>query len=164
MSDNCESAPSRGFLARLVASTHGTQEPEMPAGILPENGSENPTPITPMIPEAHVGEVAPSKESDIVFVINSKLVPKLNEWMRNQDTKFALQQAATGFFMDNIPLREEELQMVRNSIARGEPTPYYRAIGGAYEYYFAPLAIGCVVKVRNCATKDELDLSDYDSF
>lgn len=36
------------------------------------------------------------------------------------------------------------------------------AIGGAFTYSFTPTTLGCVVKVYNATTKEEIDLTDYD--
>lgn len=42
--------------------------------------------------------------------------------------------------------------------------PYYGAIGGAYEFTFIPTSLGTVVAVRNLATNEELNLTNYDSW
>lgn len=38
------------------------------------------------------------------------------------------------------------------------------AIGGAYTYSFTPTALGTIIKVSNAVTKQEIDLTDYESF
>ena len=50
---------------------------------------------------------------------------------------------------------------VKDSLERGDPRAYYGAIDGAYTYSFTPTSLACVVKVRNCVTGDEIDLTDY---
>jgi hypothetical protein len=37
-------------------------------------------------------------------------------------------------------------------------------IGGAYTYHFTPTSIGTVVIIENTATKDILNITDYDSW
>lgn len=41
---------------------------------------------------------------------------------------------------------------------------YTGPVGGRYTYQFTPTSIGVVVKVRDCVTKTELDITDYDAF
>lgn len=41
---------------------------------------------------------------------------------------------------------------------------YTGAIGGRYTWCFTPNNIGCVITVVDCVTKEELDLTDYNSF
>lgn len=45
--------------------------------------------------------------------------------------------------------------------ARAQPCG---AIGGQFTFSFTPTGIGVVVKVRDCVTGEELDLTDYDSW
>lgn len=46
----------------------------------------------------------------------------------------------------------------------GKQRVYTGAIGGRFTYSFTPTSIGVVVKVYDCIDKDELDISDYDSW
>jgi hypothetical protein len=39
--------------------------------------------------------------------------------------------------------------------------PYYGACGGAYSYIYTPTSIGLCVSIRNNATKEEQNLTDY---
>lgn len=38
------------------------------------------------------------------------------------------------------------------------------AIGGAYTYCFTPTSLGVIVVVKNCVTKEEINLTDFDSW
>ncbi len=105
-----------------------------------------------------------SYKMDTVFTIEADSLPRLQEWMDTVEQKYAQQQVATGRHFNGTPLHEHELRMVRDSIERGDPTPYYGAIGGAYEYSFVPTGIGTAVKVRNVVTGDAIDLTDYEAW
>ena len=100
----------------------------------------------------------------LVFAIEAELVPKLNAWIHEIDEKVAREQVRTGTLTDRVPLPKGVLRVVSNSLEHGEPLPYYGAIGGAYTYSFSPTSLGCVVKVRNSVTGDEIDLTDYSAW
>ena len=97
----------------------------------------------------------------LVFEIEAELVPKLNAWIHDIDEKVAREQVRTGTLKDRVRLPEAILRVVSDSLEHGEPLPYYGAIDGAYTYSFSPTSLGCVVKVRNTVTGDEIDLTDY---
>ena len=41
---------------------------------------------------------------------------------------------------------------------------YYGAVGGGYTYSFTPTSLGCITKVENNITKEEIDLTEYDQW
>jgi len=41
---------------------------------------------------------------------------------------------------------------------------YEGAIGGRYTYKFTPTSLGVIAKVKDCITKTEIDLTDYDAW
>lgn len=41
---------------------------------------------------------------------------------------------------------------------------YTGACGGRYTYSFTPTSLGCVTKVKDSITKEEIDLSDYEDW
>lgn len=45
----------------------------------------------------------------------------------------------------------------------GNARPYYGTCGGAYLYKFLPTSVGLITKVENVVTKEEIDLTDYES-
>ena len=45
-----------------------------------------------------------------------------------------------------------------------DPYPYYGAIGGGVTYSFTPTSIGVIVQITETITKEELDLTDYDTW
>ncbi len=108
--------------------------------------------------------IAGSEGNGLVFRIEPELVSQLEPWIWTVDEKVAREQARTGLFFDGSRLNEEVLHAVRESLERGDPMPYYGAIGGAYAYCFIPTGLGCVVKVRHTETGDEIDLTDYDAW
>lgn len=63
---------------------------------------------------------------------------KLRKWQKELDARFAAKQGNT------------------------DDRPYYGAIGGAYTYSWTATSLGVVVKVKNEATGDVLDLTNYD--
>lgn len=108
----------------------------------------------------------PSRERarSLVFTVEADVVPQLESWMRWVDERVATEQVRTGLFFDGPPLREGVLQVVKDSLEGGDPRPYHGAIGGAYTYSFTPTSLGCVVKVRNSMTGDEIDVTDYEAW
>ena len=65
---------------------------------------------------------------------------------------------------DGNELDSTNILHIRKSIERGEPLRYYGAIGGAYEYSFVPTSLGDVITVKNVASGDSIDLSDYEDW
>ncbi len=56
------------------------------------------------------------------------------------------------------------VRLISESIEGGEPSPYYGAIGGGYEYSFVPTSLGVVINVKNVVSGDIIDLSEYDKW
>jgi hypothetical protein len=83
-----------------------------------------------------------------MFKIDDLQWAKIKEWKAEQNAKVKARQ-------------EKDPQFVED---HGGMLPYYGASGGAYTYSFTPTTIGCVVKVKNSVTGDELDVSDYGSW
>lgn len=79
-----------------------------------------------------------------MFSISQEEWDKFKEWAKEQDNKVSELQKNTEFFKFGVP--------------------YYGATGGGYTYCFTPTSLGLVVKIRNNITKEELDLTDYDSW
>jgi hypothetical protein len=73
-----------------------------------------------------------------MFCLDETQKEKLAEWMRLQEEKVAKMQE-----------REDA---------------YYGAIGGGYTYMFTPTGLGVVTIVRNGVTKEEINLTDYDTW
>lgn len=46
----------------------------------------------------------------------------------------------------------------------GGDKPYYGATGGVLTYCFTPTSLGLVTVVKHGYTKEEIDLTDYDSW
>ncbi len=92
------------------------------------------------------------------------MLPALNAWMRGVDETVAKEQVRTGLFFNGAVMNESTIQSVKDSLERGNPRPYYGMIGGAYAYIFIPTSIGCVAKVKNTETGDEIDLTPYDAW
>lgn len=78
-----------------------------------------------------------------VFTVSKEEEKKIRAWMKEQDKKVAERQNNIGVF---------------------KGCANYGAIGGGYTYCFTPTGIGMIVKVVNGVTKEELDVTDYDSF
>jgi hypothetical protein len=77
-----------------------------------------------------------------MFSLDEQQRKKFNEWKKEQDEKVKNKQKGT------------HLERLNG--------PYYGACAGAYTYSFTPTTLGCVVKVTNGLTKEEIDLTDYD--
>ena len=80
----------------------------------------------------------------ITFAISPEDCEKIDAWKNEQDKKVIESQKGTS--LEHT----------------GEP--YYGCSGGAYVYSFCATSLGMTVKVRNDLTKEELDLTDYDSW
>lgn len=79
-----------------------------------------------------------------MFSLDEKQTEKLRVWEEEQDRKVIDQQKGTEFERFGIP--------------------YYGVTGGSLTYSFTPTGLGVVVKIRNNVTKEEIDLTDYDSW
>ena len=60
-------------------------------------------------------------------------------------------------------LSSEELKKIDDWVKK-LPKSEVGAIGGRLEYSFTPTSLGVVVKVKDCITKTELDLTEYESW
>lgn len=76
------------------------------------------------------------QDEDARFVLRPEQNKKVDAWVKKQNRK-------TG--ADKNPYR-------------------YGAIGGAFTYSFTPTNLGMVIKVFNSATKEEIDVSDYEDW
>jgi hypothetical protein len=83
-------------------------------------------------------------QGNVMFSLDETQHKKLAAWKKAQDVKVMEQQKGTKFEHS------------------GEA--YYGCSGGAYSYEFTPTSLGLIVKVRNGATEETIDLSDYDSW
>ena len=57
--------------------------------------------------------------------------------------------------------RADEFRKAQNKITG---TNDYGAIGGVLTYSFTPTGVGCAITVTHGVTKEELNLTDYDSW
>jgi len=104
-------------------------------------------------------------EGESVFRLSESQLARLKRWMLEIDTKLATNQSETGkLFYGKNKLSPRIIRLIRESIERGEPAPYYGASGGAYEYSFVPTSIGTVIKVKNVVSGDIIDLSEYEDW
>lgn len=51
-----------------------------------------------------------------------------------------------------------------DNLTKNGKQPYYGAMGGGLEYIFIPTSLGTIIKVRECITKEEINLTDYGSW
>ena len=100
----------------------------------------------------------------IVFTVTREQYEKYIQWRQEIDERLAKEQLETRNFFDGKELNETQLHRVHKSIEDGKPYPYYGAIGGAYTWMFTSTSMGMVIKVENCASRDVLDLTDYDDW
>jgi len=85
----------------------------------------------------------------IGFSLDAEQSERYQEWEKEQDAK----------------VRARQLESTDSSTAKmAECGAYYGTIGGGYTFTFTPTGLGTVVKVKNCVTGEELDLTDYDSW
>ncbi len=104
----------------------------------------------------------PRYEDEYVFRIPTSQLGRLRQWILEIDTKLATSQIETGKGLGGQKLSSGTIRQVSKSIERGEPSPYYGAIGGVYEYSFVPTSVGIVITVKNSVSGDIIDLSEYD--
>jgi len=58
-------------------------------------------------------------------------------------------------------IEEQDAKIAKN---QGKDSAYYGCIGGGYSYMFTPTTLGCAIVVKNNITKEEINLTDYDSW
>ncbi|HEX2231281.1 MAG TPA: hypothetical protein VHG34_03750 [Nitrososphaeraceae archaeon] len=102
----------------------------------------------------------------IIFEIGGEQYNKLKKWQNSVDDRLFRYQLETGKLGpgSNTRLFEsllDELKLIAKQ--GGTAKPYYGACGGGYDYKFIPTSIGLITKVENVATKEEIDLTDYES-
>lgn len=51
-------------------------------------------------------------------------------------------------------------QDAKVSAQQGTKIPYYGAASGAYSYIFTPTSVGTMIKIQNCITREEQDITD----
>ena len=93
------------------------------------------------------------------FGLTDEQEAKLNTWLDEQ-SKLACEMQKDDAATDPDSIFNQAF--TRDMIEQGHP--YYGAIGGALTFEFTPTSIGCAVKVKHGYTKNEIDLSDYDSW
>lgn len=103
------------------------------------------------------------QDHDVVFTIKAELVPKLDAWRHELDQKVAETQLRVGQWLHGKSMGRGVQQVVKDGLEQRDPADPNCAMGGGYTYSFTPTPHGCVVKVRNTQTDDEIDLTDYDS-
>lgn len=87
----------------------------------------------------------------VTFEVTDEQEKKIEEWREKLKPKI----------LDE--LRKELGNQFDVLTEKGE-LPYYGAIGGGLEYIFIPTGLGTITKVRECITKEEIDLTDYDNW
>jgi hypothetical protein len=102
----------------------------------------------------------------ISFEISGEQYNKLKKWQNSVDDRLFRYQLETGKLGpgSNTRLFESLLDLLKlTSKQEGKAKPYYGTCGGGYLYKFLPTTIGLITKVENAATKEEIDLTDYES-
>jgi hypothetical protein len=102
----------------------------------------------------------------ISFEIGGEQYNKLKKWQNSVDDRLFRYQLETGEFCpgSNTHLFESLLDELKlNAKQEGTAKPYYGTCGGGYLYKFLPTSVGLITKVENVATKEEIDLIDYES-
>jgi len=79
-----------------------------------------------------------------MFSLTEKQEKKLAEWKLVQDAKV--------------------ISFEKGTELEHENEAYYGTTGGGYTYEFTPTSLGCVIKVINNMTKEEIDLTEYDQW
>lgn len=57
---------------------------------------------------------------------------------------------------------EQQRKIVDFMSLKSSDNAYEGAIGGRFTYSFTPTGLGCVIKIRDNITEEELDVSDYE--
>jgi hypothetical protein len=78
-----------------------------------------------------------------MFEITKDQWAKIAEWKKEQDEK--VRKSQEGTFIEH-------------------EDAYYGCLGGGYSYRFTPTSLGTGVVVINNLTKEELNVTDYDSW
>lgn len=84
------------------------------------------------------------------FRLDDAQLVAINLWAAEQDRKVIEEQKSR----DDLP----------GYLTDNNTQPYYGAIGGELTYSFTPTSLGTVEKVFHSGTKQELDVTDYDSW
>lgn len=94
-------------------------------------------------------EITPAKPLDEFRVeLTSDQLRKLNIWRAEVSVRAGQKQIASGF---------------AQKYSNGQ-VPYYGASGGGYVFTIIPGGVGYSIKVKEMATGEELDLSDYENW
>lgn len=64
----------------------------------------------------------------------------------------------------NFSLNEEEVRKFREWSAKHDKNVYTGASGGRYTFSFTPTTLGTVAHVKDCITKEELTLTNFDNW
>lgn len=81
------------------------------------------------------------------FTLTPKQDTKIKAWIKRQDAKVKKLQADDPKIPDDL-----------------KKYAHYGTIGGGFTYSFTGTSLGEIVKVRNSVTKEEIDVTDYDSW
>lgn len=83
------------------------------------------------------------------FEIDRQQQEKLAVWIAEQDRR----------------IQEDQQKSEDENVRRlSQDGAYYGAIAGAYTFSFTPTTLGTALIVSNCVTKEEINLTDYDSW
>ena len=92
----------------------------------------------------------------MMFELSEKQLQKLEEWKRSQ--------YKAGVAYQKLTIEKTDTFYECYKASWDDGYPYTGAIGGEFTYSFTPNSIGETVKVKNCITGDELNLTDYESW
>ena len=102
----------------------------------------------------------------IIFEIGGEQYNNLKKWEKSIDDRLFRYQLETGKLWPgcNRELYKCELDWFKSIAKEGHTArPYYGVDGGAYLYKFQPTSVGLITKVENVVTKEQIDLTDYES-
>lgn len=88
------------------------------------------------------------------FEMTEDQIKKCEEWQKSQDAIAVKMQIDSGDYKDN--------EFVSCFLENG--FPYYGATGGHISFEFTPTSIGECLVVKHAITKNEINLTDYDSW
>lgn len=97
-----------------------------------------------------------------MFTLTEKEKATLDAWLEEQE-KLAVKMQRESYAQSIV----DDPAMPRNpfkELLLDAGKAYYGAIGGAVTYRFTPNSIGTVIVVEHGYTKNEIDITDYDSF
>lgn len=86
------------------------------------------------------------------FQITDEQVRKISAWQQEVSAKVIEQQRKS--------MSPEDFSM----LTMDGKYPYYGASGGGLTFSFTPTSLGCVVKVTEALTGEELDITDYEDW